>query len=128
MKFQVKVTKGQILPVLKKLYSMGYRFIEYYSPNVAYDFFYGLNYIFIDTKFPNSINGWHQPFNKVKIIKLTELDKFIDCQIKPIIVKLNNSYKATVNLGYVTVGCQTFSFDKIKELAAAVDKMEKNGK
>ncbi len=46
----------------------------------------------------------------------------------PIVVKLNTGYKAVVSSENVTVGCQTFSFDSIKELYGAVVKMTKDSK
>lgn len=40
-------------------------------------------------------------------------------------VELNDEYTAVINNGKVTVGCQTFTFDKVRELAAAVEDADK---
>ena len=47
-------------------------------------------------------------------------DNWADCQ--PVEVKLNDSYTAKINAQdkTVTVGCQTFTFDKVLELAEKI--------
>lgn len=47
----------------------------------------------------------------------------------PIVLQLNKSYKAIVTADDVQVGCQTFTFDNVKELLKAIEKAEayKNG-
>jgi hypothetical protein len=46
----------------------------------------------------------------------------------PITIRLNASHTATVSEKFVDVGCQRFSFDKIKELNEAVKKAEEYNK
>lgn len=61
--------------------------------------------------------------------KIRVLDTFNDLLLylvgpsfKPIEVKLNDDYTATVEQDEVIVGCQSFTFDKVDELAKAVAK------
>jgi hypothetical protein len=46
-------------------------------------------------------------------------------EFKPVEVKLNNDYTATINETSVKVGCQEFSFEKVEELNNEIKKIKK---
>jgi hypothetical protein len=44
---------------------------------------------------------------------------------KSVVITLNEDYSATISSDGVKVGCQTFSFEKVREIMAEIDNWEK---
>lgn len=86
--------------------------------------------------FPRGRQALHDPSNYVKVeesLTVEEAIKFLKSKgtvsfkphFTPIMVKLNRNHKAGVFCDMIQVGCQSFSFEAVDELAAAVAQVRK---